>query len=120
MLISGIATSTMFAAVLAPDWMLSTMFGESPNGPLSNIVVRNWGLLVGLVGLLLIYGAFDPAIRKAAILFAIVSKTSFILLVLLFGSQYLSTVFASLVFDFLVVFILAMHLASNAGKKQVD
>ena len=28
--------------------------------PVAEIVVRNWGALIGLVGAMLIYGAFDP------------------------------------------------------------
>ena len=45
-------------------------FGETIDGPLAKIVVRNWGALIGLVGLMLIYGAFSEANRRMALIVA--------------------------------------------------
>jgi len=63
MLISGALTFTMIYAAIAPQAALRSTFGEALDGPLAEIVVRNWGALVALVGAMLIYGAFSPASR---------------------------------------------------------
>lgn len=63
MLVSGALTCTMVYAVVAPEVALRSTFGETLQGPLAEIVVRNWGALIVLVGAMLIYGAFHPASR---------------------------------------------------------
>ena len=75
--------------VIAPAAALQSTFGESLNGPVAELIVRNWGVLIALVGLMLIHGAFNPSTRRLAILAASVSKVSFIALVLSNGSRYL-------------------------------
>ena len=60
MLIAGLLTSTMLYAAIAPEAALQSTFGESLTGPVAEIVVRNWGALIALVGMMLIYGAYDP------------------------------------------------------------
>lgn len=89
MLVSGILTCTMLYAAIAPQAALRSMFGESLAGGVAEIVVRNWGALIGLVGGMLIYGAFQPAARSLVLVVAGVSKVVFIGLVLAHGSQYL-------------------------------
>src|SRR5262245_62064903 len=84
MLVAGLLTSTMFYAAFAPIPMQQSTFGDSVEGPVAEIVVRNWGILIGLVGLMLIYGAFEVASRRLALLVATVSKMAFISLVLVF------------------------------------
>ena len=49
MILSGILTMTMIYAVVAPDAALRSTFGESVNGPVADVVVRNWGALITLV-----------------------------------------------------------------------
>jgi hypothetical protein len=89
MVLSGILTSSMVYAALAPQAALSAMFGDTLAGPLAEIIVRNWGALVALVGLLLIHGAFNPAARRVALVIAGASKLIFIGLVLTYGRPFL-------------------------------
>ena len=89
MLVSGALTCTMLYALVAPQPALQSNFGEGLDGPVAEIVVRNWGALIGLVGAMLIYGAFHPASRPMALMVAAVSKLTFITLVLVHGQQYL-------------------------------
>lgn len=89
MLISGALTSTMIYAAVAPEAALRSTFGETLDGPLAQIVVRNWGALITLVGGMLIYGAFDPPARPLVLIVAGVSKAIFIALVLSQGGRYL-------------------------------
>ncbi len=110
MLVSGVVTSTMLIAVIAPTAALEFMFGESLQGPLAEIIVRNWGVLIGAVGLMLIYGAFNARVRKLVVVVALSSKLAFIGLILTFGSAYLSKTGASILFDAVVVVLFVMYL----------
>ena len=58
MLISGALTCTMLYAAFAPNSVLISNYGGSLSGPVAEVVVRNWTVLIGLVGVMLIYGAF--------------------------------------------------------------
>ena len=89
MLLSGVLTSTMVYAAVAPQAALRSTFGASLEGPLAEIVVRNWGALIALVGAMLIYGAFNPRSRPLILTVAGFSKLIFITLVLVHGVQYL-------------------------------
>lgn len=89
MLVSGVLTCTMVYAAIAPQDALRSTFGETLEGPLAEIVVRNWGALIALVGAMLLYGAFKPAVRPLALAVAGASKLVFIALVLSHGSRYL-------------------------------
>jgi hypothetical protein len=89
MLVSGALTCTMVYAAIAPQAALRATFGDTLEGPLAEIVVRNWGALVALVGAMLIYGAFMPAVRSLALTIAGISKLVFITLVLAQGGRYL-------------------------------
>jgi cbb3-type cytochrome oxidase subunit 1 len=57
MVVSGVLTMTMIYAALAPEAALRSTFGESVSGPVADIVVRNWGALIALVGATLINAA---------------------------------------------------------------
>ena len=89
MVVAGLLTATMFQAAVDPQGALRSNFGETIEGPVAEIVVRNWGALIGFVGLLLLYGAFRPAVRRAALLLAAGSKAVFIGLLLSIGRPYL-------------------------------
>lgn len=90
MIVSGVLTASMIKAAIAPETALSSMFGETLTGPVAEIVVRNWGALIALIGVMLIYGAFDPPGRPFILIVAGASTAIFILLVLSQGSRYLS------------------------------
>lgn len=89
MLVSGALTCTMVYAALAPQAALRSNFGSTLEGPVADIVVRNWGALITLVGLMLVYGAFVEPVRRLVLTVAVVSKATFIALVLSFGRELL-------------------------------
>jgi|SRR6476646_11615340 len=89
MLVSGALTCTMLYAAIAPQAALRSTFGESLEGPLAEIVVRNWGALIALVGAMLIYGAYDAPGRPLILTVAGISKLVFIALVLAHGRDFL-------------------------------
>jgi hypothetical protein len=93
--------------------MQQSTFGEFVDGPVAQIVVRSWGVLIGLVGLMLIYGAFDVASRRLALLVAAASKIAFISLVLVFGQQFLQhQVGTSVVVDSIMVVLFVAYLVA--------
>lgn len=74
MLVVGAISCSMILVVLMPQQGLMNHFGESLDGPLAEIVVRSWGMLITITGGLLIYGAFHPVHRKLVIVAACCSK----------------------------------------------
>ena len=111
MIISGLLTMTTIYAALAPEAALRSTFGESVSGPVADIVVRNWGALIALVGATLIYAAGKPAVRPLALTVAGVSKAVFIALVLSHGGRFLGYQAGIAVFvDVLWVVVFASYL----------
>jgi hypothetical protein len=89
MLTAGVLTSTMLYAAVAPQASLQSTFGERLDSPVAEIVVRNWGALIGLIGAILLYGAYHPSSRTLVLIVAGLSKAVFIGLVLSHGARYL-------------------------------
>jgi hypothetical protein len=113
MIVSGLLTATMFTAAFAPAQAMVSNFGEPLSGPASAIVVRSWGTLIGLVGLMLLYGAFVPATRTLVLIVAAASKAIFVGLVLSHGSRYLGyQIGVAVVADSVMVLLFGWYLAA--------
>jgi hypothetical protein len=111
LLLSGALTFSMIYAFVAPQASLQSTFGDTLQGPLSDIVVRNWGALIALVGGMLIYAAFNPPIRPFVLTVAGASKLVFIGLVLKYGEQYLGQqVGVALGIDAVMVLLFTLYL----------
>lgn len=112
MVIAGVLTATMVSAAVDPQAALQSMFGETLTGPVAELVVRNWGALIALVGGMLIWGAFHPPSRPLALVVASVSKLCFIGLVLATGlAGRTGQVRVSIVVDAIFVLAFAIYLA---------
>src|SRR5262245_30952728 len=110
MIVAGILTLSMLFAAIAPEAALRSTFGESLTGPLADVVVRNWGALISLIGAMLIYAASRPAVRTMALVVAGTSKLIFITLVLSHGSRLLTTRAAgAIAIDCLWVVVFALY-----------
>ena len=88
MYVSGVLTLTMVYAAFAPQAALQSTFGESLTGPVAEVVVRNWGALIALMGGMLIYGAGRPPVRPLVLTVAGASKLVFVGLVLSQGARF--------------------------------
>jgi hypothetical protein len=112
MLVAGVLTCTMAYPAIAPQAALESMYGEAmPMNDLSEIIVRNWGVLITLVGAMLIYGAFHPPVRGLVLSVAIVSKLTFIGLTLWLGARFLNQqVGVALAVDAVMVVLFAVFL----------
>ena len=113
MLITGLVTCSMFQTFLFPENGLNMLFGSSIDGPIAEIVVRNWGALIGIVGLLLVFGAFKPHSRPLILVLSIVSKITFIGLILIYGNDYLETAGSAIVFDSIAILLFLIYLIHN-------
>ena len=113
MLISGLLTCTMLYAALAPQAALQSTFGTTVAGPVAELVVRNWGALIALIGAMLIYGAYHPAARPMILIIAGLSKLIFIGLVLSHGSLFLShQAGVAVAIDSLMVVLFASYMVA--------
>jgi hypothetical protein len=117
MIVSGALTCTMLHAAIAPTAALRSIFGETLEGPLAEIIVRNWGALIAIVGAMLIYGAFDRPSRPAILMIAALGKLVFIGLVVSQGGRYLSQqAGVAVMIDSLMVLLFAAYLVGVRGK----
>jgi hypothetical protein len=113
MRVSGALTCTMLLNTLAPQLGLQNTFGITPTlEPFADIVVRNWGALITLVGVLLIYAAQRAAVRPLVLVIAIVSKLSFLALVLTLGQVYMGTAWLAVLADSVMVLLFGLYLAT--------
>jgi len=111
MLVSGLLTCTTFYAAIDPQAALRSMFGATlEGGALTEIIVRNWGALITLVGGMLIYGAYNPPSRLLVLSIAGVSKLIFISLVLIYGQQYLQQAGLVIVLDAVFVGLFSAYV----------
>jgi hypothetical protein len=119
MLISGALTCSMAYAAIAPQAALEATFGENLSGPVAEVVVRNWGVLITLMGAMLIYGAFNPPVRAFALIIAGVSKLAFAGLILAQGSRFLShQAGGAVAIDLAWVVLFAAYLAGSAARSK--
>jgi hypothetical protein len=112
MLVSGLLTASMIYAAIAPDAALTSTFGETLQGPLAGIIVRNWGALIALMGGMLIYGAFRPEVRPLVLIVVGTSKVVFIALVLSEGERYLGTTGINLAVDVVMLALFGWYLVA--------
>jgi hypothetical protein len=116
MLVAGALTCTVLFAAIAPQAAMQSTYGETLEGPLAELLVRNLGVLVTLVGGMLIYGAYHPAQRPMALVVAGISKITFISLVLSAGSRFLAAQAGiAIVVDTVMVLLFAAYLWQVRG-----
>lgn len=120
MVVIGLITSTMVVAALFPQQGLAHLFGAvrpgydlAGNGAWANIVVRSWAMLIAITGGLLVYGAFNPAVRRLVIIAACISKMWFVGLNLAYGQALIATTFVVIAFDTVAVVLLLLYLFTS-------
>ena len=118
MLVSGVLTFTMLLAAIAPESTFRSNFGEVLTGPAAVLVVRNWGILIALVGAMLIYGAYHPPVRRLVVSVAATSKLAFVVLVLSEGTTYLHfQAGIAVVVDTLTIILFLAYLLSPTNSE---
>ena len=117
MLVSGVVTFTLFYGLFAPQAVLESMFGVSFSGTLETLVVRNWCALVGLIGAILIYGAFSDKNRVFSVSIATVSKINFVSLVMFYGQEFLGAVGPAIAMDCITIALAVLFLVAARTKR---
>ena len=112
LLVSGVITSSMLVAVVAPRLVFRQFFGTILDGPLGNAIMRNWGLVIGMSGLLLIYAAYDETVRTPIMLFSIVGKLFFSMQVFAAGST-LKAARGGAIIDLVIGLVFCAYLIGN-------
>ncbi len=110
MLVSGVLTCTLLYAAFNPQAALLNTFGASVIDPLAELIVRNWGVLIFLIGAMLIYGALNPVHRKLVIIVAAISKIAFIGFLATIGNQYLGTASIAIAVDSVFILLFFLYL----------
>jgi hypothetical protein len=83
LVITGLLTALVAVMFVAPRPLLKLMFNVEKPDSITLFVARHWGLLIGLVGMLLIYAAHEPSVRAAAMALAATEKIAGVGLILL-------------------------------------
>jgi hypothetical protein len=117
MLVAGILTATMFSGLVAPQAALESMFGVSFDGQLQLLIVRSWSALIGLMGVVLIYGAFSETNRAFAASIAALSKAIFVLLIFTFGQDFIAQAAPAIILDVAVVVLTVIYLLALRNPK---
>jgi hypothetical protein len=113
MVVSGAVTCTMIYGAVAPQAALQGTFGETLEGPLAEIIVRNWSVLIALIGGMLLYGAFNPPVRPLALTIATISKLIFIVLVVSQGARYITQAMIVIGIDAVWVLLFSWYLLGS-------
>lgn len=111
MFFSGVLTFTMIFAAIEPQEVLNSMYGESLKGPLAEMIVRNWAVLIALIGGMLIYGAFNQEVRQLVLVVAVLSKMTFIALVIIYGFGH--KLIIPILFDGILILLFSSYLFFN-------
>lgn len=118
MLAAGILTCTMLTGLFSPASSLQSNFGDRLEGSSTGIIVRNRAALIGLMGIMLIYGAFHTPVRRFSLVIAGLSKLIFIILVLALGSQYLNFgIGTAVIIDSIMILLFSAYLLLTRSSK---
>ena len=114
LLVCGLLTFSMIQGVFAPRATMRAYFGEAPDSPAAHLLMRSWSSLVAFSGLLLIYAAYAPEIRPAALTFAGAGKLFFVLLILSQPKRFFrGQAVLAVVLDSLMVLLFAAYLLAT-------
>jgi len=113
MILSGLLTTSMLYFVIWPEAAVKSMFGSSLGGPAANVIVRDWGFLIFLTGVLLIYGAYHPLHRRLIILFACAGKIMFVGLIFFLSGDAIASAWPAMAFDATVTVLLLVAMAGT-------
>lgn len=119
MVICGMLTCTMLLGLFSPDQWLHDNLGESLTTGPENLAIRGWMALIGLMGIMLIYGGFHLPVRNYSLVIAGTNKIILIVLASVYGKAYLSFgLGTAVVADAVMVVLFALYLLLARQNKQ--
>jgi len=115
LIITGAATALALGQFVAPSRLTLLIFGQAPTDQPSVMLARHWGLLIGCVGLFLVYAAFEPTVRAPFMIFAVIEKVILGALILGGDLRRQSPAAAIAVGDLLIALIFVLYLVELWG-----
>lgn len=117
LLVCGLMTFSLVQGIVAPKSVWRTWFGEAEPSAAATMLLRSWASLVTFSGLFLIYAAFTPEVRAAALVVVGAGKAMFVALILSDTKRFLKgqAVLAVVVDSLMVVIFVAYLLATRVG-----
>jgi hypothetical protein len=79
LLITGIGTSAALAYAFFPQWAVNNI-GQLPYLEQDFVFYQHWGIMVGMMGVMMIGAAFKPQWRQSIMLYSAVEKGFMVLL----------------------------------------
>jgi hypothetical protein len=112
---TGVFTTLALGQFVAPSKLLRLIYGHAQTDAASLMLARHWGLLVGCVGLLLIYAAFEPTVRVPVMVFAVIEKIALGAMILGSDLRRQPHAAAMAIGDLLISLIYAIYLIETWG-----
>ncbi|MCF4173134.1 hypothetical protein [Vibrio sp. McD22-P3] len=82
LLVTGIGTAAAFAYAFFPQWAI-THIGQLPYLDQDFVFYQHWGVMVGMMGVMMVGAAFKPQWRDSIMLYSAVEKGFMVILLLL-------------------------------------
>jgi len=111
LIVTGALTAMAVLQFIDPTPVLRMIAGEAPTDEVGLALARHWGLLIFLIGILLIYAAFHPAIREPVMVVAVVEKFALGAGVLLTSLRKYPVAVAIATGDSIIALIYVLYLA---------
>ena len=116
LLICGLLTCSMIQGVFAPRFTMRAYFGEAPDSPAADALMRSWSALVAFSGLFLIYAGYTPAVREAAVAVVGAGKLFFVVLLLSQPKRFFrGQAVTAIILDSLMVIVFAAYLYATSS-----
>lgn len=111
LLICGLLTFSMIQGAFAPRFTMRAYFGEAPDSPAADALMRSWSALVAFSGIFLIYAGYTPAVREAAVAVVGAGKLFFVVLLLSQPKRFFrGQAVTAIILDSLMVIVFATYL----------
>lgn len=116
LVVCGLVTASMVQFALMPSRAARSFFGETVDGPMADVAVRGWGLLIALTGGMMLWAAFHPETRTLAIGVTLISKVFYMGQLITRGGRFLKGMAGvSVVLDLIMAALLATWMWAEHG-----
>ena len=109
--VTGFFTAGVILLFFAPEWAFDKILKIKLKDEVTIFVVRHWGLLIGIFGLLIICSVHNPAIRPTILIAAVIEKAVIVLMILKnFNKEFTKGLRGVLFFDTTCVVLYLLYL----------
>ncbi|MEZ9658938.1 MULTISPECIES: hypothetical protein [unclassified Vibrio] len=82
LMVTGFLTATAFSTFLAPDWSMRTLFSYNDTMMVNKEYLmgtyQHWGVMVGCIGVLLMFSAKYKSLRTSTMIYSAFEKSMFV------------------------------------------